>query len=57
MSKESKQSYLNFNNKDYAWKNDINYRLNPSAYKVGKGEQGAYDSKSQIFLITIMILK
>jgi len=25
---------------NYAWKNHINYRQNPHAYKIGKGEQG-----------------
>lgn len=33
-------SYLNFRSSDYAWKSDINYRLQPDKYKVGKGEQG-----------------
>jgi hypothetical protein len=32
--------YLTFNRDDYPWKASINYRLNPEAYKVGKGEQG-----------------
>lgn len=35
-----KPTYLNFNNKDYFWKPDIDYRLHPELYKVGKGEQG-----------------
>lgn len=33
-------SYLNFDQKKYAWKKDIDYRKNPEQYKVGKGEQG-----------------
>ena len=33
-------SYLHFDSSSYAWKNDIDYRLHPEAYKVGKGEQG-----------------
>ncbi|MFL1781180.1 hypothetical protein ABSA28_00899 [Candidatus Hepatincolaceae symbiont of Richtersius coronifer] len=35
-----KPSYLNFDNKKYPWKKDINYKENPHLYKVGKGEQG-----------------
>lgn len=35
-----KPSYLNFDNKNYAWKKDIDYRKNPTKYQVGKGEQG-----------------
>lgn len=33
-------SYLNFDHQTYFWKNSIDYRLHPEAYKVGKGEQG-----------------
>lgn len=33
-------SYLNFNQKEYAWKKDIDYRKESHLYKVGKGEQG-----------------
>jgi hypothetical protein len=33
-------SYLNFDNKNYAWKNTIDYRKEPHLYRVGKGEQG-----------------
>lgn len=33
-------SYLNFKKEDYAWRSDINYRDEPEAYRVGKGEQG-----------------
>lgn len=29
-----------FDDKNYAWRNDIDYRKNPELYKVGKGEQG-----------------
>ncbi|MDO8955054.1 MAG: DUF4385 domain-containing protein [Gammaproteobacteria bacterium] len=32
--------YENFDHKRYHWRNDIDYRLHPEAYKVGKGEQG-----------------
>lgn len=35
-----KPSYLNFRSEDYAWKPDIDYRLHPEKYRVGKGEQG-----------------
>jgi hypothetical protein len=35
-----KPSYLNFDNKSYTWKKGVDYRQNPEAYKVGKGEQG-----------------
>ncbi|WP_342170109.1 DUF4385 domain-containing protein [Rickettsia endosymbiont of Seladonia tumulorum] len=35
-----KPSYLNFDNKNYRWKNDIDYRKEPEKYRVGKGEQG-----------------
>lgn len=35
-----KPSYLNFDNKNYKWKNDIDYRKYPKSYRVGKGEQG-----------------
>ncbi|KQS92404.1 DUF4385 domain-containing protein [Chryseobacterium sp. Leaf394] len=38
--KKQKPSYLNFNEKDYAWKRDIDYRKHPELYRVGKGEQG-----------------
>jgi hypothetical protein len=33
-------SYLNFDTASYAWKPDVDYRQNPQAYRVGKGEQG-----------------
>ena len=36
----TKPSYLNFNNKNYFWKQTINYRKYPELYRVGKGEQG-----------------
>lgn len=35
-----KPSYLNFNHQAYAWKPDVDYRLHPELYRVGKGEQG-----------------
>ncbi|RZM30233.1 MAG: DUF4385 domain-containing protein [Pedobacter sp.] len=35
-----KPSYLDFDIKKYPWKANIDYRKNPSAYRVGKGEQG-----------------
>src|SRR5688572_4223420 len=35
-----KPSYLNFDNKSYYWKKNIDYRKYPELYKVGKGEQG-----------------
>lgn len=35
-----KPSYLNFNHESYYWRSDINYKLHPELYKVGKGEQG-----------------
>ncbi|WP_341788894.1 DUF4385 domain-containing protein [Rickettsia endosymbiont of Lasioglossum villosulum] len=35
-----KPSYLNFDNKNYRWKNDIDYRKEPEKYRVEKGEQG-----------------
>lgn len=33
-------SYLNFDTGAYPWKPDINYRMHPNLYRVGKGEQG-----------------
>lgn len=33
-------SYLHFKKADYAWKPDIDYRMHPEKYRVGKGEQG-----------------
>lgn len=40
MVKQRKPSYLNFEKESYPWKPDIDYRGNPEAYRVGKGEQG-----------------
>lgn len=40
MSTHRKPSYLGFDKTDYPWKPDIDYRNNPHAYRVGKGEQG-----------------
>lgn len=33
-------TYINFDNKNYYWKKNIDYRLHPEKYRVGKGEQG-----------------
>ena len=33
-------SYLAFDKAAYPWKPDINYRVRPTRYRVGKGEQG-----------------
>jgi hypothetical protein len=33
-------SYLTFDKKNYSWLSDVDYRKNPTLYKVGKGEQG-----------------
>lgn len=33
-------SYLSFNKSNYSWKKEINYKVEPEKYKVGKGEQG-----------------
>lgn len=35
-----KPSYLTFKPSQYKWKKEINYRLHPEMYNVGKGEQG-----------------
>jgi hypothetical protein len=35
-----KPSYLNFDQGNYPWKPDIDYRSHPELYRVGKGEQG-----------------
>lgn len=35
-----KPSYLDFDKAGYAWRPDIDYRAQPEAYRVGKGEQG-----------------
>lgn len=35
-----KPSYLNFDKDNYPWKPDIDYRVHPELYRVGKGEQG-----------------
>lgn len=35
-----KPSYLDFNIDSYPWKPDINYKIHPEKYRVGKGEQG-----------------
>ena len=38
-TKES-PSYLNFDQKAYSWKPDVDYKKHPEMYRVGKGEQG-----------------
>lgn len=35
-----KPSYIDFDNKNYYWKPDIDYKKEPEKYRVGKGEQG-----------------
>ncbi len=40
MKSKRNPSYLGFDSKHYAWKADVDYRLNPNQYRVGKGEQG-----------------
>jgi hypothetical protein len=35
-----KPSYRNFDQSNYPWKPDIDYRLSPEDYRVGRGEQG-----------------
>ncbi|MFN0257300.1 DUF4385 domain-containing protein [Pedobacter ureilyticus] len=40
MPQKPSPSYLNFDAKGYAWRDDIDYRSHPEAYRVGKGEQG-----------------
>ena len=35
-----KPSYLDFDVSSYAWKSDIDYRVQQGLYRVGKGEQG-----------------
>lgn len=40
MTKQRRPSYLDFNISTYTWKPDIDYRLHPELYRVGKGEQG-----------------
>ena len=33
-------SYVDFDEKQYHWKSDIDYRKNPHLYKIGRGQQG-----------------
>jgi len=33
-------SYVDFNEKSYHWKAGIDYRKNPSMYRIGRGQQG-----------------
>jgi hypothetical protein len=40
MTKPRKPSYLNFDNSQYPWKPDVDYKKQPEVYLVGKGEQG-----------------
>jgi hypothetical protein len=40
VEKDAKPSYLNFDKKNYSWKNNVDYRTNQELYRVGKGEQG-----------------
>lgn len=40
MTKQRKPLYLNFDLEHYSWKRDVNYRKDPQAYRIGKGEQG-----------------
>jgi len=35
-----KPSYIDFDRSKYHWRPDVDYRANPEAYRVGKGEQG-----------------
>ena len=35
-----KPSYVDFDEKSYKWKKDVDYRKNPKLYKIGKGQQG-----------------
>lgn len=37
---QAKPSYIDFDHKNYYWKKDVDYRVYPELYKVGKGEQG-----------------
>ena len=36
----NKPSYVGFDKKSYSWKAEIDYRLNPHLYEIGKGQQG-----------------
>ena len=36
----NKPSYVGFDKKSYSWKADVDYRLNPHLYEIGKGQQG-----------------
>jgi hypothetical protein len=40
LSVARRPSYLDFDEKSYAWKPDIDYRAQPELYRVGRGEQG-----------------
>ena len=36
----NKPSYVGFDEKSYHWKPNVNYRKNPTMYRVGRGQQG-----------------
>ena len=36
----NKPSYVGFDKKSYSWNADVDYRLNPHLYEIGKGQQG-----------------
>ncbi|QQL50286.1 DUF4385 domain-containing protein [Mucilaginibacter ginkgonis] len=38
--KRRQPSYLNFDYSNYPWRPDIDYRVQPELYRVGKGDQG-----------------
>lgn len=40
MPKSDQPSYLNFDLESYPWKPDVDYKMHPEKYRVGKGEQG-----------------
>ena len=35
-----KPTYVGFAQKDYKWKEDIDYKKNPHLYRIGRGQQG-----------------
>ncbi len=37
---DRKPSYVGFDKASYPWKAEVNYRIRPKLYRVGKGEQG-----------------
>ena len=53
-------SYVDFDEKQYHWKSDIDYRKNPHLYKIGRGQQGVLvcePYKSEIWEVNIGDLK